>query len=145
MSISNSLIYLDQLNTYPPYALALVVIGVCFLIYGVKLLSQAKEDKSGADKSPEISEGDSDDYDDYSDETWDDTSTIVIKTPGEDDSSSYTASNKFANIREEWMGKLSSYAPFLKTKGNNNGTDEKTEDDAEMVKNKKWQIWNWNK
>ncbi|CAJ0925930.1 5676_t:CDS:2 [Entrophospora sp. SA101] len=28
MSISNSLIYLDQLNTYPPYALALVVIDV---------------------------------------------------------------------------------------------------------------------
>ncbi|CAJ0869980.1 9475_t:CDS:2, partial [Entrophospora sp. SA101] len=76
MSISNSLIYLDQLNTYPPYALALVVIGVFFLIYGVKLLSQSKEDH-----------------------------TIVIKTSEEDDSN-YTASNKFANIREEWMDKL---------------------------------------
>nr|CAG8566243.1 11951_t:CDS:2 [Entrophospora candida] len=80
MSISNSLIYLDQLNTYPPYALALVVI---------------------------------------------------------EDDSNYTASNKFANIREEWMDKLSRYVSFFKTKGNNNSTNKEMEYDTEMVKNEK--------
>jgi hypothetical protein len=137
ISILNSYIYLNQLDVYKPYALALVVIGVFSLIYGVSLLSQAKggnqsdTDKTQGKNDEENDDDDGYDYEDKDDYIWDDTSTITVKT-----SDDYSEGKNFTNIYEGWINKLSS---FFKTKGNNN------DDSEEMKVNKKWQIWNWNK
>lgn len=42
MGLINSMIYLNEIGDYPGWALVLVLVGVAVLIYGVKLLSQAK-------------------------------------------------------------------------------------------------------
>jgi hypothetical protein len=45
MGLINSIIYMDEIGTYPAWAIVLVLIGVAFLIYGVMLLSAEKSDK----------------------------------------------------------------------------------------------------
>ncbi|KAF9436075.1 hypothetical protein BGZ76_004893 [Entomortierella beljakovae] len=40
----NSTIYLNQLHTYPPWALLLILIGIAVLIFGVRMLSAPKPD-----------------------------------------------------------------------------------------------------
>lgn len=45
MGLINSIIYMDEIGTYPAWAIVLVLIGVAFLIYGVMLLSAEKTEK----------------------------------------------------------------------------------------------------
>jgi hypothetical protein len=45
MGLINSIIYMDEIGTYPAWAIVLVLIGVAFLIYGVMLLSAEKNEK----------------------------------------------------------------------------------------------------
>ncbi|KAI8578362.1 hypothetical protein K450DRAFT_247536 [Umbelopsis ramanniana AG] len=45
MGLINSMIYMDEIGTYPAWAIVLVLIGVAFLIYGVMLLSAEKTEK----------------------------------------------------------------------------------------------------
>ncbi|CAJ0841648.1 15643_t:CDS:2 [Entrophospora sp. SA101] len=44
MGLLNSMIYLDELSSYPFWALLLVTVGIATLIYGVLLLSKSKEE-----------------------------------------------------------------------------------------------------
>ncbi|RUP44060.1 hypothetical protein BC936DRAFT_149993, partial [Jimgerdemannia flammicorona] len=46
MGLINSMIYLDEIGDYPGWAILLVLVGITVLIYGVKLLSQAKPEPS---------------------------------------------------------------------------------------------------
>lgn len=39
LGLVNTIIYLDELGNYPPWAIALVFVGIAVLIYGVYLLS----------------------------------------------------------------------------------------------------------
>ncbi|CAG8492663.1 10343_t:CDS:2, partial [Ambispora gerdemannii] len=43
MGLINSMIYLNELDTYPTWALFLVLLGIASLVYGVLLLSEAKD------------------------------------------------------------------------------------------------------
>ncbi|CAG8452239.1 840_t:CDS:2 [Ambispora leptoticha] len=43
MGLINSMIYLNELDSYPTWALFLVLLGIASLVYGVLLLSEAKE------------------------------------------------------------------------------------------------------
>ncbi|CAG8541136.1 27899_t:CDS:2, partial [Racocetra persica] len=43
MGLVNSMIYLDEISTYPLWALLLVTIGIATLVYGVCMLSASKE------------------------------------------------------------------------------------------------------
>ncbi|RIB08322.1 hypothetical protein C2G38_1983010 [Gigaspora rosea] len=45
LSLVNTMIYLDELSEYPAWALLLIAIGIAALVYGVLLLSEAKEDE----------------------------------------------------------------------------------------------------
>jgi hypothetical protein len=45
MGLINSIIYMDEIGTYPAWALALVLVGIAVLIYGVMLLSAEKPEK----------------------------------------------------------------------------------------------------
>ncbi|CAG8473190.1 17177_t:CDS:2 [Cetraspora pellucida] len=53
MSLVNTMIYLDELSEYPAWVLSLIAIGIAALVYGVLLLSEAKnviEDSSDEDE-----------------------------------------------------------------------------------------------
>ncbi|KAK9720402.1 hypothetical protein K7432_004199 [Basidiobolus ranarum] len=56
MGLINTIIYLNQIATYEIWVLALILLGIFALIYGVKLLSQAKPDPSASMESLEIGE-----------------------------------------------------------------------------------------
>ncbi|KAJ2955836.1 hypothetical protein NQZ79_g8215 [Umbelopsis isabellina] len=45
MGLINSIIYMDEIGTYPAWAIALVLVGIAVLIYGVMLLSGEKAEK----------------------------------------------------------------------------------------------------
>ncbi|KAG9285774.1 hypothetical protein G9A89_013199 [Geosiphon pyriformis] len=47
MGLINSMIYLNELASFPPWALFLVMLGIGTLVYGVLLLSQAKDSPEG--------------------------------------------------------------------------------------------------
>src|ERR1043165_6688477 len=44
MGLVNTMIYLNEISTYPPWALLLVTLGIGSLVYGVLLLSVSKEE-----------------------------------------------------------------------------------------------------
>jgi len=46
MGLVNTMIYLNEISTYPPWALLLVTFGIGSLVYGVLLLSASKEEPS---------------------------------------------------------------------------------------------------
>lgn len=53
MGLINSIIYMDEIGTYPGWAMALVLVGIGVLIYGVMLLSAEKSDKPSENSSPQ--------------------------------------------------------------------------------------------
>ena len=46
MGLVNTMIYWNEISTYPPWALLLVTFGIGSLVYGVLLLSASKEESS---------------------------------------------------------------------------------------------------
>ncbi|KAF9180646.1 hypothetical protein BGZ50_006060 [Haplosporangium sp. Z 11] len=60
----NSTIYLDQLGDYEPWVLLLVLVGICALIYGVKMLSAPKPEQNPTGGPLSSLENDYDDDDD---------------------------------------------------------------------------------
>ena len=53
MGLINSMIYLDELSKTPAWAIFVVMLGIGSLIYGVLLLSEAKEDPKDGEE-PEV-------------------------------------------------------------------------------------------
>jgi len=53
MGLINSMIYLDELSKTPAWAIFVVMLGIGSLIYGVLLLSEAKEDPKDVEE-PEV-------------------------------------------------------------------------------------------
>ncbi|CAG8654553.1 25258_t:CDS:2 [Dentiscutata erythropus] len=53
LSLVNTMIYLDELSEYPAWVLLLIAIGIAALVYGVLLLSEAKEDEDLSDDEDE--------------------------------------------------------------------------------------------
>ncbi|CAO3700206.1 unnamed protein product [Rhizopus stolonifer] len=55
VGLVNTIIYLDEIGNYPPWAIALVFIGIAVLIYGVTLLS-SKSDQVNLSEEEELRE-----------------------------------------------------------------------------------------
>lgn len=55
VGLVNTIIYLDEIGNYPPWAIALVFIGIAVLIYGVALLS-SKSDPVNLSEEEELRE-----------------------------------------------------------------------------------------
>ncbi|KAI7903598.1 uncharacterized protein BX663DRAFT_507038 [Cokeromyces recurvatus] len=63
LGLVNTIIYLDELSNYPPWAILLVFIGIAVLIYGVYLLS-SKPDPVSLSNENKAYDDDDDDVDD---------------------------------------------------------------------------------
>src|SRR5690349_15556440 len=66
MGLINSIIYLGQIGNYPGWVMLLVLVGIGALIYGVKLLSQAKPEPAPARVEEDQEMGDISDHRDRS-------------------------------------------------------------------------------
>ncbi|RIB28305.1 hypothetical protein C2G38_2158312 [Gigaspora rosea] len=122
MGLVNSMIYLDEIRTYPLWALLLVTIGIATLVYGVCMLSASKEN------SPVIT--DEFDYDDDEPKNADinewDTNSIEIGSNAEGSEvgmlNGATDKKRFSIVGKQFGdGRIFSFSTKRLSSGNNSG------------------------